>query len=70
MLAYILFVLIKFSLIFVHFHGLTDPTDYSQTTEIVAGDILKVNHHTSWVFKPTFPTKIQCTECLREDPIR
>ena len=57
MLAYILFVLIKFSLIFVHFHGLTDPTDYSQTTEIVAGDILKVNHHTSWVFKPTFPTK-------------
>ena len=57
MLAYILFVLIKFSLIFVNFHGLTDPTDYSQTTEIIAGDLLKVNHHTSWVFQPTFATK-------------
>ena len=57
MLAYILFVLIKFSLIFVHFHGLTDPTDYSHTTEIIAGDILRVNHHTSWVFKATFPTR-------------
>ena len=54
---YALFVIIKFSLIFIHLNGFTNPTDYSHTTEVIAGNILKVDHHTSWVFKPTFPTQ-------------
>ena len=57
MWSYCLFVLIKLSLVFIHLNGFTNPTDYSHTTEIISGDILKVDHHTSWVFKPTFPTQ-------------
>ena len=57
MWSYGLFVIIKFSLIFINLNGYTNPTDYSHTTEIIAGDILKVEHHTSWVFKPTIPTQ-------------